>query len=173
MTQREYAEDTVFWSLKSAEQFSARRRTLQLFIANPTEGSPSSYTWIDNTPLVYQELSAILTTHNPSTIALNTHPDISFSSGLHVGEFISLSAHLGPQWTSRFVSVPMVAVEFVASKVPEQLKWYRKLQSTAWAMIEEAFSARVITPGKTTTDVSSPLSANHRTQSRETKRRRT
>jgi hypothetical protein len=47
----------------------------------------------------------------------------------------------------------MVAVEFVASKVPVQLEWYQKLQGTAWAMIEEAFSERVITPGKTTTEV--------------------
>jgi len=48
----------------------------------------------------------------------------------------------------------MIAVEFVASKVPGQLEVYRKLQSTAWAMIEEAFSEKVITPGVTTTDVS-------------------
>jgi hypothetical protein len=47
----------------------------------------------------------------------------------------------------------MVAVEFVASKVPEQLEWYRKLQSTAWAMIEEGFSEKAITPGETTTEV--------------------
>jgi hypothetical protein len=47
----------------------------------------------------------------------------------------------------------MVAVEFVASKVPDQLEWYRKLQSTAWAMIKEGFSEKVITPGETTTEV--------------------
>ena len=84
-------------------------------------------------------------------------PDISFSSGLHSGELSSFSTHLGGKWTSKFVSVPMVAVEFVASKVPAQLDWYQKLQSTAWAMIEEAFSERVIAPGKTTTDVLVPV----------------
>jgi hypothetical protein len=45
MTQLEYAEDTVFWSLKSAKQFSARRRTLQLFLANPKPGTSFSYSW--------------------------------------------------------------------------------------------------------------------------------
>ncbi|KAH8750360.1 hypothetical protein F5882DRAFT_487708 [Hyaloscypha sp. PMI_1271] len=85
-------------------------------------------------------------------LAINVDPDISFSSGLHSGELSSLSSHLGREWTAKFVSVPMVAVEFVASKVPTQLEWYRKLQGTAWAMIEEAFSERVITPGKTTTE---------------------
>jgi hypothetical protein len=58
------------------------------------------------------------------------------------------------QWTERFAGVPTVAVEFVASKSDGQLEWYRKLQSTAWAMIEEAFSEQVITPGVTTTEVS-------------------
>ena len=108
---------------------------------------------IDNTSLVYQELLSILNTQNLSKIAVNTSPDISFSSGLHVGELSALSKHLGEEWTSRFVSVPMVAVEFVASKVPDQLEWYRKLQSTAWAMIKEGFSEKVITPGETTTEV--------------------
>jgi hypothetical protein len=112
----------------------------------------NSISRIDNTPLVYDSLLAILNTQNPSSIAVNVSPDISFSSGLHVGELSALSTHLGEEWTSRFVSVPMV-VEFVASKVPEQLEWYRKLQSTAWAMIEEAFSEKVITPGNTTTEV--------------------
>jgi hypothetical protein len=112
---------------------------------------------IDNTPLVYNSLLAVLSAQNPSTIAINISPDVSFSSGLHVGELSALSTHLGEEWTSRFVSVPMVAVEFVASKVPEQLEWYRKLQSTAWAAIEGAFSERVITPGKTTTDVAPPF----------------
>jgi len=108
---------------------------------------------IDNTPVIYSELDTILATQNPSTIAINVDPDISFSSGLHSGELSSLSSHLGREWTAKFVSVPMVAVELVASKVPTQLEWYRKLQGTAWAMIEEAFSERVITPGKTTTEV--------------------
>jgi len=49
--------------------------------------------------------------------------------------------------------VPMLGVEFVATQPESKLEWYRKLQETAWAMISEAFSERVITPGKTSTEV--------------------
>jgi hypothetical protein len=153
MTQREHAEDTVFWSLKRAEQFAARRRTLQLFVANPTPGTPSSYTWIDNTPAVWSELLSILLDQDPSKIAINVDHDIAFSSGLHVGEFDEITSQLGEKWTSRFVAVPMIGVEFVATMVKDQLTWYRNLQSTSWAMISEAFSKKVIIPGVTTTEV--------------------
>ncbi|KAH7312967.1 hypothetical protein BKA65DRAFT_467261 [Rhexocercosporidium sp. MPI-PUGE-AT-0058] len=152
MTQREYAEDTAFWSLKSATQFSARRRTVNLYIANPTPGTPSSYTWIDNTPTVYTSIAAILTSQNPSKIAINTHANIAFSSGLHVGELAEMKQNLGEKWTSRFVNRPMVAVEFIGTMVEGGLEWYRKLQETAWAMIGEAFSERVIEPGVTSTE---------------------
>lgn len=156
MSQREYAEDTVFWSLKSAKQFSARRRTTMLFLANPANGAPSSYTWIDNTPTVWSELLEVLEAQNPASIAINAHSEIAFSGGLHAGELERIVENLGSKWKKRFVTHPMLAVEFVATKVEGQLEWYRKLQSTAWAMISEAFSEQVITPGTTTTDVRTP-----------------
>lgn len=48
----------------------------------------------------------------------------------------------------------MVAVEYIGTMVGGRLEWYKKLQETAWAMITEAFSERVITAGETTTEVS-------------------
>lgn len=44
----------------------------------------------------------------------------------------------------------MIAVEVVATMVDERLDWYRKMMETAWAIIEEAFSSKVIQPGVTT-----------------------
>ncbi|KAI3396662.1 hypothetical protein diail_11839 [Diaporthe ilicicola] len=151
ISQREYAEDTVFWALKDFEQFSARRRTTQLFLANATGDSPLSYDWIDNTPLVWSELRAILADQQPRTIALNTHTELAFSGGLHAGERDAVQAALGDEWADRFVLEPMVAVELVATMVDSRLGWYRKLMETAWAIIEEAFSSKQITPGETTT----------------------
>ncbi len=87
-------------------------------------------------------------------IAVNAARDISFSSGLHAAEAVALRDGLGREWSSRFVVVPMLGVEFVGSMVSGRLGWYRKLQETAWAAISEAFSERVITPGTTTTTVS-------------------
>jgi hypothetical protein len=153
MSQREHAEDTVFWSLKPSTVFAARRRTIQLFLASPNLSTPSSYTWIDNTPLVWEELLSVLEAQDPKTIVINVDADIAFSSGLHAGEIQEITSQLGPKWTKRFISKPMIGVEFVATMVKGQLEWYKKLQETAWAIISEAFSERVITPGKTSTEV--------------------
>lgn len=151
ISQREYAEDTVFWALKEHTQFSARRRTTQLIFANATGDSPSTYEWIDNTPLVWSELKDILAERQPRTIALNTHSELAFSSGLHAGELDAIESALGEEWADRFILEPMIAVEVVATMVDSRLGWYRKLMETAWAIIEEAFSSKHIKPGETTT----------------------
>ena len=122
-----------------------------LFLANATLGSPDVYTWVDNTPAVWAELVAVLETHEPDRVAVNIDRQISFSSGLHAGEYLAVAQALGKKWASRFVSEPMVAVEYITTMPRSRLGWYRRLQETAWAMIDEAFSARVIEPGKTTT----------------------
>lgn len=153
MSEKEYAEDTVFWSLKSATQFSARRRTVTLFLANVTDGSPSAYNWIDNTPTVWLDLLKVLETQNPESIAVNVDSQIAFSSGLHVGEMQQIITNLGPHWSERLVSVPMLAVEYIGTMPKAQLGWYKKLMETAWAMIAEGFSEKVVIPGKTTTEV--------------------
>lgn len=151
MSQREYAEDTAFWSIKRATQFSARRRTVHLFFADAPPGAQTAYQFIDNTPAVFDELRSILDTHRPNSIALNVDANIAFAGGLHVGLYNELVAELGPAWSDKFVAAPMVAVEYIATMPSSQLAWYKRLQETAWAMISEAFSARVISPGATTT----------------------
>ncbi|KAK8068615.1 hypothetical protein PG996_007727 [Apiospora saccharicola] len=150
ISQREYAEDTVYWALKEATMFSARRRTTQLFLTNATAEGSHSYQWIENTDLVWKELKAILDTHQPARVALNTASELAFASGLHAGERDVIAAALGEAWADRFVLEPMLAVEVIATMVPGRLPWYRKMMETAWAIIEEGFSSNVITPGKTT-----------------------
>lgn len=151
MSQREYAEDTAFFSFKSAVQFSARRRTLQLFVAGgETSNSSASYTWIDNTASVWGDLRAKLKHHDPKTIVLNIDSDVAFAGGLHVGEYERLQQEL-KDWNHRFVRHRLVAVEYIATMPASQLSWYKRLQETAWAMIADGFSAQVITPGRTHT----------------------
>ena len=153
MSQKEYAEDTVFWSLKKATQFSARRRTIDLFLANSTSGSPTAYSWIDNTPHVWADVIEVLEQQKPGSIAINIDTDVAFSSGLHAGELENLTKNLPQRWKEKLVTVPMVAVEVIGTMPASRIGWYRKMQETAWAMISEGFSAKVITPGITTTAV--------------------
>lgn len=124
-----------------------------LFLAEPRDGASNSHMWIDNTPKMWEELRALLAVQNPKTIAVDTHPQIAFSSGLHAGELDALREGLGKGWAERFVSEPMLAVEYIATMPASRKKWYYELQSTAWATIDEAFSERVIHPGLTTTTV--------------------
>lgn len=90
--------------------------------------------------------------HAPERIAVNAHPEIAFASGLHAGELAAARRGLGDVWVDRFVfdEVPMLAVEYIGTQIPARLPWYRKMQETAWAIIAEGFSERVITPGTTT-----------------------
>jgi hypothetical protein len=149
ISQKEYAEDTVFWSLKPATAFSARRRTTALFLANATTGPPF-HVWVDNTPELWTSLRSVLEKEDPKAVAINVDPEIAFSSGMHAGELNMVQKETGLA-DEKLVSVPLLAVEFVATMPEAQLGWYRKLQSTAWSMISEAFSEAVITPGETTT----------------------
>ncbi|KAH6657401.1 putative lipoprotein [Truncatella angustata] len=152
ISQREYAEDTTFWALKDFIQFSARRRTTQLFLAKAPGNGSTDYSWIDNTPRVWEELKEILEAAQPRSIALNTASELAFSGGLHAGEKDAIAAGLGKKWADKYVLEPMLGIELVALMVDDRLEWYSKLMETAWAIIEEGFSSKVIVSNKTTTE---------------------
>lgn len=155
MSQRELAEDVIWWSIKNATAFAAHRRTVVLFHTDSGSlaGQPNPLVWVDNTGAVWDDLRAVLSAYNPKQIALNMDQDIAFGGGLHVGELRVLSEELGAHWMERVISNPMLGVEYVARRVPGQIVYYRLMQETIWAMIEEAFSNRVVKPGITTTEV--------------------
>ncbi|OLN86619.1 hypothetical protein CCHL11_03829 [Colletotrichum chlorophyti] len=156
ISQREYAEETVFWSLKPATTFSARRRTTCLYLAEPLAypaGSPPRQPGciVGWTADVWASLRPLLEAANPATIAVDAHPEIAFASGLHAGEYQAMANGLGGEWTQRMVVKPEVAVEFIATQPDAKIPRYRDVMETAWAMIARAFSDEVVAPGKTTT----------------------
>ncbi|TFK55584.1 hypothetical protein OE88DRAFT_1765719 [Heliocybe sulcata] len=152
VSMREHAEDPVWWSIKNATQFAPHRRTVLLFHTDTSSlaGRPNPLVWVDNTGEVWDELRFILMQYAPLRIALNTDRNIAFSGGLHVGEWLELYEQMPQEWM-KAVNEPMLAVEYIATRVPGQLEYYRLMQETVWAMIEEAFSERVIQPGVTST----------------------
>lgn len=64
-----------------------------------------------------------------------------------------LQRELGQKWMNKTANEPMLAIEFVATKLPAQLQYYSKLQEMVWAMLEEGFSSKIVAPGVTTTEV--------------------
>jgi Xaa-Pro aminopeptidase len=168
---REYNEDPVFFSLVSPSVMAARRRTILVFndlgpergverLALGGRSSGGLYTIyrdpeVENRELWGQAqwtlLRRLVEERRPATIGLDISQTHAFADGLTVGEWEQLSAALGP-WTSRVVRREGLALDYVATRVPEMLPAYRQMMAIVHALIARAFSAEVITPGKTTTD---------------------
>eukprot|EP00160_Parvularia_atlantis_P019035 Unigene7287_Nuclearia_a/m.22377 Unigene7287_Nuclearia_a/g.22377 ORF Unigene7287_Nuclearia_a/g.22377 Unigene7287_Nuclearia_a/m.22377 type:complete len:448 (-) Unigene7287_Nuclearia_a:56-1399(-) len=148
ISQREYAEDTVFFSIKAPTQFWARRRTLDAFYFDRA-GAFARATYVQITDEVWDKLRALVEAQDPATIALNIDGDWAFADGLHAGEREELEAALGP-YAARVVRRPMLAVDYVATRLESMLPVYRELMETAWGIIREGFSS--LTPNVTTTD---------------------
>jgi Xaa-Pro aminopeptidase len=168
---REYNEDPVFFSLVSPSVMAARRRTILVFndlgpergverlaLGGGTNGGlykiyrdPD----VENRELWGQAqwtlLRKLIEERRPATIGLNISQTHAFADGLTVGEWEQLSAALGP-WTSRVVRPEGLALDYVATRIPEMLPTYRQMMGIVHALIARAFSAEVITPGKTTTE---------------------
>jgi hypothetical protein len=175
LSMREYAEDPVFWSITSPTTFAARRRSIyvitrrddgtleRLALGGTSQGgvfeafrstrpAPTQPTG----ELVGNEqwnlLRELVEDRDPENIVLNIDPVWAFSDGLHAGEAEALLEALGDTYASRVKREPRLAMNYISLRLPEMMPQYRKIQETVHAMISEAFSNSVITPGVTTTE---------------------
>jgi len=175
LSMREYAEDPVFWSITSPTTFAARRRSIyvitrrddgtleRLALGGTSQGgvfeafrSTRPAPTEDTGELVGDEqwnlLRELVEDRDPGNIVLNIDPVWAFSDGLHAGEAEALIGALGDEYASRVRREPRLAMNYIALRLPEMMPRYRKIEETVHAIISEAFSNAVITPGKTTTD---------------------
>ena len=175
LSMREYAEDPVFWSITSPTTFAARRRSIyvitrrddgtleRLALGGTSQGgvfeafrstrpAPTQPT----AELVGDEqwdlLRELVEDRDPENIVLNIDPVWAFSDGLHTGEAEVLLEALGEKYAARVKREPRLAMNYISLRLPEMMPRYRKIEETVHAMISEAFSNSVITPGETTTD---------------------
>jgi len=96
-------------------------------------------------------LRKVVTERDPKTIAVNISPTHAFSDGLTAGEWEQMREALGPEYLKRVVREERIALDYIATRIPEMLPTYRDLMRTAHAIIGAAFSNSVIVPGRTTT----------------------
>jgi len=176
LSMREYGEDPVFWAIKAPTTFAARRRSIYLFHdRGPDQGierlalgggsqggvfesyrstrpSPRG----DQAELVGDEqwrlLREVVEDRDPGVIAVNIDENWAFADGLGAGEWEALQRALGPTFLSRVKRVPLLAVDFIGHRLPEMMPSYREREETVHAIISQAFSSAVITPGVTTTE---------------------
>jgi len=175
LSMREYAEDPVFWSITSPTTFAARRRSIyvitrqddgtleRLALGGTSQGgvfeafrssrpAPTEDTgelWGNEQWRLLREL---VEDRDPENIVLNIDPDWAFSDGLHAGEHEALIDALGDKYASRVKRESRLAMNYIAVRLPEMMPRYRKVTESVHAIISEAFSNAVITPGETTTD---------------------
>jgi Xaa-Pro aminopeptidase len=173
----EYNEDPVFSSIVSPTTFAARRRTIYVFfdrgppagverlalggssqggvytavrsqraVGSNTLGANQAELWGDEQWLVLKD---VIEQRQPRRIAIDVSRTWAFADGLSAGEYEGMREALGDTWTSRFVRAEGLAVDLIASRLPDEGKTYERLQQLVWALIDTAFSSRVITPGVT------------------------
>jgi len=175
---REYNEDPVFWALVSPTTMFARRRTIYVFTDRGPQrgierlalgggsqgGVYEAYVARDTVDpsigrrpeLVGQGqwdlLARLVGERDPKTIAVDISHTHAFSDGLAAGEWEQLSQTLPESYRARVVRAERLPLDYQAIRAPGMLPVYKRMMDVVWAIIDTAFSNKVITPGKTTTD---------------------
>jgi len=176
LAMREYNEDPVFKALVSPTTFAARRRTIYIFYdRGQQEGVERLALGGTSQGGVYEAVRAttvasdgragelwgqdqwdlfarMVADRNPRRIAVNISHDINFADGLAAGEWEQMERALGPELAGRVVRKPLLAVDYLAMRVPGMTPTYRRMQAIVHEIIGTAFSDVIIEPGKTTTE---------------------
>src|SRR5918993_4763053 len=161
---REYNDDPTFRSMAPLTTFSSRRRTVLVFF-NPGGGKPVERLSIGrfdydglfkvvqtHNDAQYEGLRKLVEERNPKVIGINESDAWNHADGLTANEKRRLMSALGPQFSPRVKSAELLAVGWLETKLPEELEAYRHVMQVAHLVIREAFSNKVISPGKTTSD---------------------
>ena len=161
---REYNDDPVFRSMSPLTTYASRRRTIVVF---HDRGPDRGVERLSIGRFDYDKLYTVVPTHNdgqwaglrallderrPRVIAVNTSRTFAHADGLSHTEHDALIAAIGPEHAARVASAERLAVDWLDAKLPEETAVYRDAMAIAHAIIREAFSSAVITPGVTTTD---------------------
>ncbi len=161
---REYNEDPVYLTLVPSTSMSARRLSMLVFYDKGKEGieriTVSRYgigdfyksVWDPDKVEQWERLAEIVKERNPKTIGINESATFAFGDGLSASHRAKLVEALGPEYSKRLVSAERLAVGWLERRIPGELEVYPHIVAIAHAIIAEAFSDKVITPGVTTTD---------------------
>ncbi len=163
---REYMEDPVVATMLDAKSLRARRRTILVFF-DPGGGKPverftvSRYglaglfppAWEpEKEPDQWKRLGTLIGERNPRRIAIDVSPVSALADGLTKSQYDGLIAALTPALRERIVPGEKLAIGWLETRTPAEMARYPEIVRLAHAIIGEALSNRVITPGKTTAD---------------------
>ena len=161
---REYFEEPVVRSMLDAKSMAARRRTILIFY-DPGDGQPierltvSRYglaglfepSWDpDDQPNQWKAVANIIAQRDPTKIAINFSDTTAFGDGMTLSQFRAMSRELPSELRERIVSGETLSVRWLETRIPAEMEIYPGIVRIAHSLIGEAFSRKVITPGKTT-----------------------
>src|ERR1043165_535084 len=95
-------------------------------------------------------LRRIVDERKPKTIALNMGGTRGVTTGITYDSYKYLAETLGADYASRFVSAAPLIVEYMDTRLPEELETYRTAVALTDMLTQRAFSNEVIKPGRTT-----------------------
>ena len=163
---REYFEEPVVATMLDAENMHARRRTILIF-HDPGNGQPverltvSRYglgglfapAWNPDTqPDQWQAVADIIAARDPAKIAINSSDLYQFADGMTLSQYDKFMSALPPALHERVVSGEGLAIRWLETRTPAEMELYPTVVRIAHAVIGEAFSRKVITPGVTTAE---------------------
>jgi len=99
----------------------------------------------------WQVLKSVIEQYQPRAIGIDRSTVFAFSDGLSSGELKGMSEALGPAWTAKLKDAEALPLELIASRLPDEEAFFKKMQEHVWSMTQTMFSSAVITPGKTRT----------------------
>ena len=163
---REYNEDPIMKTMLPARWLNARRRTMIVFYRNKEKdtierlavarydiGKSIKSAWQkEKQPNQWKALVDIIAKRNPKKIGINYSKHFPLADGLVKTDYEELQQHFPDSLQSRLVSAEKLAVGWIETRTEKEMKLFRELVKITHDIIDEAFSKKVIIPGKTTTD---------------------
>lgn len=163
---REYFEEPVLASMLDAENMRARRRTILIF-HDPGGGKPIERLTVSRyglgglfapawnpaaQPDQWQAVADIIAARNPARIAINTSDLYQFADGMTLSQYGKFTAALPAALRQRIVSGEALSLRWLETRTPGEMALYPTIMRIAHAVIGEALSRQVITPGVTTAE---------------------
>jgi hypothetical protein len=100
----------------------------------------------------WQVLKTEIEKRNPKSIAIDVSRTFAFNDGLSAGELEGMREALGPSLAAKFKHADDLALDVIATRLPEESETYRRMQEVVWGIVDTAFSSVVVKPGVTHTE---------------------
>lgn len=163
---REYNEDPVLRTMLPATWLNARRRTILVFyrsedqdimerlaVARYDIGDAIDSAWDPEAqPNQWAALIDLIIERDPGTIGLNYSHEFNIADGIVKTDHESFMQALPSNYHERVVSAEKLAIAWIETRSPREMELYAELVTITKDIIQEAFSAKVVTPGVTTSD---------------------